>query len=146
MAHFPSDLTAWRKAQRAELIARREAIDAATMGGWRRAMDGHLERGFPGLARGVVAFCWPYRNEYDARHLAAQLRGEVPRVVLVAVGPAEGDHAAGEAGKAPLQVTVHRPAPAVHRGGVDRLAPRDQLDALRLAPGGEIRGEMSHGG
>jgi 5,10-methenyltetrahydrofolate synthetase len=70
----PQDLAAWRKQQRAALIARREAVDAATMNGWRQAMDGHVERGFPGLARGVVALCWPYKNEYDARHLAALLR------------------------------------------------------------------------
>jgi len=29
---------------------------------------------FPDLAHGTLVLCWPYRNEYDARHLAASLR------------------------------------------------------------------------
>lgn len=37
-------------------------------------MDAHLERAFPGLARARLAFCWPIRGEYDARHLARRLR------------------------------------------------------------------------
>lgn len=37
-------------------------------------MDAHLRSGFPELGRGIVAFCWPYKNEYDARHLANELR------------------------------------------------------------------------
>lgn len=48
-------------------------------------MDGHLERGFPGLAQGVVAFCWPHRHEYDARHLAARLRRAGAKTVLPVV-------------------------------------------------------------
>jgi 5,10-methenyltetrahydrofolate synthetase len=38
-------------------------------------MDGYIERSFPGLARSRVAFCWPIKNEYDARHIARTLRG-----------------------------------------------------------------------
>jgi 5-formyltetrahydrofolate cyclo-ligase len=41
---------------------------------WRQAIDRHLSFGFPGLGRGVIAFCWPIRNEYDARHLLRRLR------------------------------------------------------------------------
>jgi 5,10-methenyltetrahydrofolate synthetase len=70
------------------LIARRESVDAATMDGWRRAMDGHIERGFPGLAHAVLALCWPYRNEYDARHIAATLRARGATTALpVVVAP-----------------------------------------------------------
>lgn len=74
MVGAPEHLAAWRKDQRRALIARRMAVDAATLERWRLAMDRHIERGFPGLAKGVLGFCWPYRNEYDARHLAARLR------------------------------------------------------------------------
>lgn len=70
----PDDLKQWRKAARASLIAARVALDAERLAGMRDAIDKHLTRAFPGLARGIVAFCWPYRNEYDARHLARQLR------------------------------------------------------------------------
>lgn len=77
----PKDLPAWRKAQRLALIKQRMAVAKETLIAWRQAMDRHIERGFPGLATqassgtpAVLALCWPYRNEYDARHLAARLR------------------------------------------------------------------------
>jgi 5,10-methenyltetrahydrofolate synthetase len=69
-----AELMAWRKALRDELLARRLAVPAEQLHAWRLAMDRHLHYGFPGLARGVVAFCWPIRNEYDARHLLHRLR------------------------------------------------------------------------
>ncbi|MDH4093194.1 MAG: 5-formyltetrahydrofolate cyclo-ligase [Betaproteobacteria bacterium] len=68
------ELKAWRKSERARLIAAREALDGRTVENYRQAIDAHLERAFPGLARDAVAFCWPIRNEYDARHLAKVLR------------------------------------------------------------------------
>jgi 5,10-methenyltetrahydrofolate synthetase len=74
MPMSPTNVQTWRKAERARLIALREAVDAATLDSWRRSIDAHLERGFPGLARARLAFCWPIRNEYDARHLARRLR------------------------------------------------------------------------
>jgi len=74
MNAIPDDVKAWRSTRRKALIDRRLAVDSATLAAWRLAMDRHLEHGFPGLARGIVALCWPYRHEYDARHLAARLR------------------------------------------------------------------------
>jgi 5-formyltetrahydrofolate cyclo-ligase len=74
MQMTPDNLSAWRKSERARLIAARESIAPAVLDGWRRQMDAHLERAFPGLARAVLAFCWPVRAEYDARHLARALR------------------------------------------------------------------------
>ncbi len=67
-------LKRWRAAERARLIGAREAIDRGTLDTLRRRIDAHLERAFPGLAKGVLALCWPIRNEYDARHLARTLR------------------------------------------------------------------------
>ncbi len=69
-----NELMAWRKELRRELLAHRQAVPAERLLAWRTAMDRHLQYGFPGLARGVVAFCWPIRNEYDARHLLHRLR------------------------------------------------------------------------
>ena len=63
-----------RSEQRRALIARREAINPEQLLEWRKAIDSHLLRGFPGMRRLSLAICWPYRNEYDARHLAATLR------------------------------------------------------------------------
>ena len=68
------ELMAWRKNLRRELLERRKAVPADLLQTWRLAMDGHLQFGFPGLAKGVVAFCWPIQNEYDARHLMHRLR------------------------------------------------------------------------
>jgi 5,10-methenyltetrahydrofolate synthetase len=70
----PEEVKGWRKALRAQLIEFRDALPAETLTRYREAIDRHLERGFAGLARGVLAFCWPYKSEYDARFLARALR------------------------------------------------------------------------
>jgi 5,10-methenyltetrahydrofolate synthetase len=85
----PDELKAWRKAERARLIAERERLDTATLDGWRRRIEATLERSFPGLATAKLAFCWPMRGEYDARPLADKLRarGAVTALpVVVAAG------------------------------------------------------------
>jgi 5,10-methenyltetrahydrofolate synthetase len=69
-----AELMAWRKKLRQELLALRQAEAADRIQAWRIRMDRHLQYGFPGLAKGVVAFCWPILNEYDARHLVRRLR------------------------------------------------------------------------
>jgi 5,10-methenyltetrahydrofolate synthetase len=70
----PDQLRAWRKSERARLVAARAALDAATLERFRLRMDTHLQRAFPGLAGAKLAFCWPIKGEYDARHLARTLR------------------------------------------------------------------------
>jgi len=70
----PEDVKAWRKTRRTELIEARNALDVDTLTRHRERIDQHLVRGFPGLAHGVFAFCWPYKGEYDARYLARALR------------------------------------------------------------------------
>ncbi|MCD6042456.1 MAG: 5-formyltetrahydrofolate cyclo-ligase, partial [Burkholderiales bacterium] len=78
-------LKSWRKAQRERLIAERLAVPDATIAAWRQRMDAYIERSFPGLARSRVAFCWPIKNEYDARHIARTLRGLGALTALPAV-------------------------------------------------------------
>lgn len=81
-------LRQWRAAERARLVAAREAIDRAALDTLRRRIDVHLERSFPGLAAGVLALCWPIRGEYDARHLARTLRARGALTALpVVVAP-----------------------------------------------------------
>jgi 5-formyltetrahydrofolate cyclo-ligase len=70
----PSELSAWRKSERARLLQQRQALAEDTVAEFRARIDSQLDRVFPDLGRGVVAFCWPYRNEYDARYLASALR------------------------------------------------------------------------
>ena len=76
----------WRKGLRDRLLAQRVALPRPALELWRRAIDRHLEHGFPGLARGIVAVCWPYKNEYDARFTARRLReaGAVTALPVVA--------------------------------------------------------------
>jgi len=68
------ELKRWRSAERTRLVRERESIAGSTIDDWRVCIDQHLTRGFPQLNRGVLAFCWPIRNEYDARHVARTLR------------------------------------------------------------------------
>lgn len=68
-------LNAWRKAERTRLVAARVAVDAATIRAWREAIDATLLARFGArLGRGVLAICWPIRNEYDPRHVGRVLR------------------------------------------------------------------------
>jgi 5-formyltetrahydrofolate cyclo-ligase len=69
-----ASLKAWRKTQRERLISERERVTPAVLDAWRREIDRSLERSFPGLASSRLAFCWPIKGEYDARHLARTLR------------------------------------------------------------------------
>lgn len=81
-------LKRWRAAERVRLIGARQAIEPATLDALRCRIDAILERSFPGLAKGVLAFCWPIKNEYDARHLARTLRGRGALTALpVVVAP-----------------------------------------------------------
>jgi 5-formyltetrahydrofolate cyclo-ligase len=80
-----AELMAWRKNLRRELLARRLAVPADRLQAWRLAMDRHLQFGFPGLAKGAVAFCWPIQNEYDARFLVRHLREQGATAALPVV-------------------------------------------------------------
>src|SRR5258708_29350580 len=64
----------WRKSQRERLIAARSTLAPDSIESFRRSIDAAIERSFPGLARCRLAFCWPIKNEYDARHLVSTLR------------------------------------------------------------------------
>jgi 5-formyltetrahydrofolate cyclo-ligase len=70
----PATLKSWRKSRREQLIAARAALAPAVLEVWRQRIDGFLELSFPGLASCRLAFCWPVKGEYDARHLARTLR------------------------------------------------------------------------
>ena len=78
----------WRKAERERLVADRLAVDATTLAAFRTRIDSHLERTFPGLAHGTLAFCWPFKNEYDPRFLGHRLRERGAKTALpVVVAP-----------------------------------------------------------
>jgi 5,10-methenyltetrahydrofolate synthetase len=102
-------LKSWRKAQRERLIEERSRLDPGTIEGWRHRIDGFLERSFPGLAGRRVAFCWPIKNEYDARHFARTLRDRSALTALpVVVAP-----------KQPLVFREWHPGVALAKGALD---------------------------
>src|SRR5205823_5821166 len=66
-------LKAWRIRLRAELIARRLATTAEDRTRWSSDIDAHLERLLTNVSGQLIAFCWPYRAEYDARSVMLRL-------------------------------------------------------------------------
>ena len=74
-----------RKAERAQLIARRLAAPAADHARWSARIDAHLREGFSVLAGMTVGFCWPFQGEFDARPFVSDLRRLGARIVLPAV-------------------------------------------------------------
>lgn len=84
----PESLKRWRKEERERLVTARLALDAGALKTFRTLIDSHVEQAFPGLARGTLAFCWPFRNEYDPRFLGHRLRQRGARTALpVVVAP-----------------------------------------------------------
>ena len=81
----PQQVRAWRRTLRHELIDKRAALPSTTLDEYRHRIDTHLQRAFPDLVHGAVAFCWPYKNEYDARHLLADLRRHGATTALPAI-------------------------------------------------------------
>lgn len=115
------ELRRWRKAARERLIAAREALDGATLEAWRSRIDSHLRSAFPGLARGITAFCWPIKNEYDARHLARTLRERGALTALPAI----------VAPKSPLVFREWHPGVTLAEGPLGISYP---VDSRELAP------------
>jgi 5,10-methenyltetrahydrofolate synthetase len=114
-------LEAWRRAERGRLLAVRAAIAPETLDAWRRRIDGTLERSFPGLARARLAFCWPIKGEYDARHLARTLRERGALTALpVVVAPGT-----------PLVFREWHPGVELARGPLDIPYP---VDSQQLTP------------
>lgn len=63
----------WRKATRAELIARRMAIGDEEHARHSQAIENHLRSVLDELRFDTLAFCWPYQREFDARPLVTEL-------------------------------------------------------------------------
>ncbi len=78
-------LAQWRRAERNRLIADRMAVDRIQLAAWGELIDAHLLQAFPDLHEGIVGFCWPWRNEYDARYILQQVRARGGRTALPVV-------------------------------------------------------------
>jgi 5-formyltetrahydrofolate cyclo-ligase len=77
-----TEVAAWRKQQRAELLARREAVPVEQRRAWNEAITALLVKGFPQLESGVVALYWPFRGEFDARFAVRHFRERGARAAL----------------------------------------------------------------
>ncbi|GGJ42114.1 5-formyltetrahydrofolate cyclo-ligase [Neoroseomonas lacus] len=76
---------AWRRAERAALIARRVAVPVAERLERDDAITVHLRATVPDLAQRHVGFYWPFKGEYDPRPLARALHHEGTRLALPVV-------------------------------------------------------------
>jgi 5-formyltetrahydrofolate cyclo-ligase len=79
------ELSRWRKAERATLIARRMAASAADHARWSAAIDASIRASFPFGAGWVLGLCWPFQAEFDARPLASHFRERGARLALPTV-------------------------------------------------------------
>jgi 5-formyltetrahydrofolate cyclo-ligase len=79
------DVAAWRKARRAALIARRQAIAPDERRAWSAAIERHLRAVLVGMPPGLLSFYWPFRGEFDARPLVRELLGQGWRAALPVV-------------------------------------------------------------
>lgn len=81
------DNTAWRRALRREMVARRAALSDAEHAGLSARIVEHLLAALP--LPGVVAFCWPIKHEPDVRAVVeswAALGARAALPVVVAEG------------------------------------------------------------
>jgi 5,10-methenyltetrahydrofolate synthetase len=81
-----NDLRAFRDALRSRLIAAREALPAEEHARLSQTIERHLAALLDALQPDVLAFCWPFRAEFDARLLVTArlprgLRACLPVVV-----------------------------------------------------------------
>ena len=115
-----ASLRAWRKTQRERLIAARERVTPEQLEEWRHRIDRSLELSFPGLAGAKVAFCWPIKGEYDARHLAKTLRDRGTLTALpVVVAP-----------KTPLIFREWHPGVPLATGALDIPYPANSAEVV----------------
>ena len=82
------EIRAWRKARRAELIARRAALDAGIRKVATQRITRLLTDGLAVDARMIVGFCWPYKGELDARFAVRYWRRQGAAAALPEVAAA----------------------------------------------------------
>jgi len=76
------ELAAWRKAQRQRLLDVRQAAPLENRERWSWAIDAILFAAFRFTDPWVVAFCWPFQAEFDARPYVTRLHALGVRLAL----------------------------------------------------------------
>lgn len=132
----------WRRALRREMVEKRMALTGEMRSGFSAAIVAHLLHHFPRLSRGIVAFCWPVKNEPDVRAALEEWRRQGGRAALPVV-VAEGTPLAFRAWAADTPLEADRygiPTPSrgdwLHPDAI--LLPLNAFDAqgYRLGYGG----------
>ena len=107
------DVAAWRRAARADLIARRLAIEPALRAAWSAAIARRLEDALNSRPAGMLGFYWPFRGEFDPRALVGSLMARRWCAALpVVIGRGE-----------PLEYREWTPETKLERGALGILAP-----------------------
>jgi 5-formyltetrahydrofolate cyclo-ligase len=106
-AALPADaVPAWRKAERARLLARRESLTLEDRREADARITGLLIEGFPLLSGLVVGFYWPFKGELDLRPLvSACVENDAEAALPVVVEKAR-----------PVQFWIWRPGMLLRRG------------------------------
>ncbi len=79
------ELAEWRKAQRQRLLEIRQAATPEDRARWSAAIEATLFAAFRFEYPWVVAFCWPFQAEFDARPYAARLHSIGVRLAVPVV-------------------------------------------------------------
>jgi 5-formyltetrahydrofolate cyclo-ligase len=82
---IPEDIRAWRKAERARLLALREALVLAERREARERVTATLEAEVPELAGATVGFYWPFRAEMELVGFVRRLVEQGGRAALPVV-------------------------------------------------------------
>ena len=109
----PEELKPWRKARRAELVARRSGTPADQRAAWNARITENLVGGFGIPPEAVVGFCWPYKGEFDARFAVRKWREQGALAALPEVVQS----------KAPMQFRLWRPGVPMRPGVYDIPVP-----------------------
>jgi 5-formyltetrahydrofolate cyclo-ligase len=75
----------WRKARRAELIGARVGAGRTRRDAWGAAITAQILDGVPNLEWLLVGIYWPFKGEYDVRHIARRLHARGTRLALPVV-------------------------------------------------------------
>jgi 5-formyltetrahydrofolate cyclo-ligase len=109
------NVAAWRKERRAELIAKRQALDPADRRAWSAALDKNLRGVLAARAPATISFYWPFRGEFDARPMIRDLLTQGWRAALPVVVQK----------KAPLEFRLWTPEAPMVDGIWNIPVPRD---------------------
>lgn len=101
-----NDIKRWRRETRERLLEARLAVGREQRERWNALIEPRVRELLPEPDGKVFGLCWPFKGEFDARPLAAELIERGGRAALPAVVQP----------RAPLEFRLWRPGDATERG------------------------------